>query len=116
MREHQLVLDNLDNFQIPPPFPRTSPLLELLLPPQTVPPPAYDSQRLGELLNLARQPLVLANVHVHPGHPRRVLDVGIVVWEVDPPNLKVPERCGLGVLREVDGALELEDGEAGWGL
>ncbi len=75
--------------------------------------PAHHGNRPRQLLDLAVEPLVLADKHVHALHPRRSLGGRgrVVVGEVDAPNLHVGEGLAVLAQRQVDGALQLEEGE-----
>lgn len=100
-REYNLIPDDLNDLELLPAFAAS-----------------HHPQRPRQLPHLPREPLVLPDKQVHTPHPRgagRVERdrVGPVVREVDAANADGVRRRRRG---EVEGALQLEEGEAGRGV
>lgn len=112
--KHELVLDNLHHLEV-------LALLHVRAARAVLHPvlaPAHHGDGPRQLPDLAVEPLVLADKHVHTLHPRAasLWRGGVVIRKVDAPNLHAGEGLAILALRQVDGALQLEQGEPGRGL
>lgn len=112
--KHELVLDNFHHLEV-------LTLLHVRAARAVLHPvlaPAHHGDGPRQLPDLAVEPLMLADKHVHALHPRAAClgRGGVVVGKVEAPNLHAGDGLAVLALRQVDGALQLEQGEPRGGL